>query len=179
MKVETGGVIQFDVKAVAEDGTFTGYASTFNNSDLGGDIVLPGAFTKSLTKRPAAKVKMLRAHDQSEPIGIWTSLAEDSKGLKATGQLTLDTTKGRETYALLKAGAMDGLSIGYKTVKADFDRAKGARLLKELDLGEISVVTFPMNPRATVSAVKSEEADARARAIISAATRAKEALSKL
>ena len=79
----------------------------------------------------------------------------------------------------MAAGAMDGLSIGYKTVKADFDRAKGARLLKELDLGEISVVTFPMNPRATVSAVKSEEADARARAIISAATRAKEALSKL
>lgn len=176
---EDGGVIEFEVKEVAEDGTFTGYASVFNNQNLGGDIVRPGAFGKSLTKRPASKVKMLRDHDSSEPIGVWTTITEDSRGLKATGKLITDTAKGWETYVLMKAGAMDGLSIGYKTVKADFDRAKGARLLKELDLGEISIVTFPMNPRATVSTVKSDQAGARARSIISAIHRAQEALRKL
>lgn len=173
---DTGDVIEFEVKEVAEDGTFTGYASTFNNPDLGGDIVLPGAFTKSLSKRPADKVKMLRGHDQSEPIGVWTDLAEDKKGLRASGKLIMETAKGWETYVLMKAGAMDGLSIGFRAIKSTFDRAKGARLLQELDVPEISVVTFPMNTRATVSAVKSEQADARARAIVSAINRAKEAL---
>lgn len=176
---ENGFAIELDIKALSDDGVFTGYASTFGNEDLGKDVVMPGAFEKSLQRRPAGRVKMLRGHDQSEPIGIWTDLREDAKGLKATGKLILDTVKGRETHALMKAGAMDGLSIGFRSLKDSFDRAKGVRFLKELDLPEISIVTFPMNPRATVSAVKSEEADARARAIISAATRAKEALLKL
>jgi HK97 family phage prohead protease len=154
---ETGICFEFDVKAVAEDGTFTGYASVFNVTDLGGDSVQPGAFTKSLKAKPASKIKMLRGHDTSEPIGIWTSIVEDSRGLKATGRLILDTNKGRETYALLKAGALDGLSIGYRTKKESFDQTKKIRLLNELELHEISVVTFPMLPTATISRVKSTD----------------------
>src|ERR1700742_4462086 len=117
---ETGDFFELDLKAVADDGSFSGYASLFGVTDLGGDVVQPGAFTKSLKSKPAAKVKMLRGHDTSEPIGVWTSIEEDSKGLKATGQLILDTVKGRETYALLKAGALDGLSIGYRTKKDSY-----------------------------------------------------------
>ncbi|MCK1313706.1 HK97 family phage prohead protease [Bradyrhizobium sp. 23] len=154
---ETGNCFEFDVKAVAEDGTFSGYASVFGVTDLGGDSVQPGAFTKSLKSKPAAKVKMLRGHDTSEPIGVWTSIVEDSRGLKATGRLILDTNKGRETYALLKAGALDGLSIGYRTKKESFDRTKKVRLLNELELHEVSIVTFPMNPTATISRVKSTD----------------------
>jgi uncharacterized protein len=154
---ETGGCLELDIKAITEDGTFTGYASLFGVTDLGGDSVQPGAFTKSLKAKPASKVKMLRGHDTSEPIGVWTSIVEDARGLKATGQLILDTVKGRETYALLKAGALDGLSIGYRTKKETFDRTKNVRMLNELELHEISIVTFPMLPTATISRVKSSD----------------------
>jgi HK97 family phage prohead protease len=154
---ETGNCLELDIKAVAEDGTFSGYASLFGVKDLGGDVVQPGAFTKSLKSKPAAKVKMLRGHDTSEPIGVWTSLAEDSRGLKATGQLILTTVKGRETYELLKAGALDGLSIGFRTKKETFDRKNNVRKLNELELHEISIVTFPMLPSATISRVKSTD----------------------
>jgi uncharacterized protein len=154
---ETGGCLELDIKTLAEDGTFTGYGSVFGVKDLGGDIVQSGAFTKSLKSKPASKVKMLRGHDTSEPIGVWTSIVEDAHGLKATGQLILETVKGRETHALLKAGALDGLSIGYRTKKETLDRKNNARLLNELELHEISIVTFPMNPTATISRVKSTD----------------------
>jgi uncharacterized protein len=157
LQKETGGCFEFDVKSIAEDGTISGYASFFGVTDLGGDSVQPGAFTKSLKSKPASKVKMLRGHDTSEPIGVWTSIIEDARGLKATGQLILDTVKGRETYALLKAGALDGLSIGYRTKKDSFDRTKKVRMLNELELHEISIVTFPMLPTATISRVKSTD----------------------
>src|SRR5882672_6554577 len=104
---ETGGCFEFDVKSIAEDGTFTGYASLFGVKDLGGDVVQAGAFTKSLKSKPASKVKMLLGHDASQPVGVWTSIAEDARGLKVTGQLILETVKGQETHALLKAGALD------------------------------------------------------------------------
>ncbi len=167
MSTEHGLALELDIKSVTEEGVFTGYASTFGNQDQGRDIVMPGAFAKSLSRRPAAKVKMLRGHDTGEPIGIWTDLKEDRKGLKATGRIILETSRGRETYALLKAGALDGLSIGFRTIKDRLDRAKGVRHLEEIDLAEISVVTFPMNTQATVTAVKSTDHD-RARAIVSA-----------
>lgn len=160
---QTGNCFELDVKAIQEDGTFTGYASLFGVTDLGGDAVQPGAFTKSLKSKPAAKVKMLRGHDTSEPIGVWSSIVEDARGLKATGQLILSTVKGRETYELLKAGALDGLSIGYRTKK---DTVKNnVRLLQELELHEISVVTFPMLPSATISRVKHTEFSRLVRAI--------------
>jgi HK97 family phage prohead protease len=175
MKNEFGFAFDFDVKAITAEGEFTGYAAIFNNEDLGRDVILPNAFTKSLQRRPAAKVKMLRQHDSDEPIGVWLDLAEDNKGLRAKGKLILDTVKGRETHALMRAGALDGLSIGFRTVKDRFDRAKGIRYLEEVDVPEISIVTFPLNPRATVSTVKGHDPE-RARALVAAINRAKEAL---
>lgn len=148
--------LAIDLKAVTNDGQFEGYASVFGEVDLGQDSVSPGAFAKSLKTRPAARVKMLRQHDQTEPIGVFSDIVEDAKGLKVKGKLILETVKGRETHALMKAGALDGLSIGYATKSARYDKAKGVRLLDELELHEISVVTFPMLPSATVSSVKSQ-----------------------
>lgn len=153
---EKGAVFELDTKAIGEDGTFHGYASVFGEVDLGRDIVQTGAFTKSLKTRPASRVKMLRDHDQREPIGIFIDIVEDAKGLKVTGKLILDTVKGRETHALMKAGALDSLSIGYRTKASRLDKAKGLRLLDEVELHEISVVTFAMLPTATISSVKSE-----------------------
>jgi len=175
MKNEFGFARDFDVKAVSDQGEFTGYAAVFNNEDMGHDVILPDAFTKSLQRRPASKIKMLFQHDPSAPIGIWLDLAQDPKGLRAKGKLILETVKGAETYALMRAGALDGLSIGFRTVKDRFDRAKGIRYLEELDVPEISIVTFPLNPRATIATVKSHNAE-RARALVQAIARAKEAL---
>lgn len=176
MKNEFGfAAFDFDTKAVSAEGEFVGYGAVFNNQDMGRDIIMPGAFTKSLTRRPASQVKMLRQHNSDEPIGIWTDLSEDGKGLRAKGKLILETVKGAETYALMRAGALDGLSIGFRSVKDRFDRAKGVRYLEELDVPEISIVTFPLNPRATVSTVKGHDPE-RARALVAAINRAKEAL---
>lgn len=175
MKSEWGFALDIDTKTISDEGEFTGYAAVFNNEDLGRDVIVPNAFTKSLQRRPAGKVKMLRQHDPEEPIGVWLDLIEDKKGLRAKGKLILDTVKGRETYALMRAGALDGLSIGFRTVKDRFDRAKGIRYLEEVDVPEISVVTFPLNPRATVSTVKGHDPE-RARALVAAINRAKEAL---
>jgi uncharacterized protein len=156
-KKETGNFFEFDVKAIADDGTFTGYASLFGVEDLGRDVVQAGAFTKSLKSKPASKVKMLRGHDTSEPIGVWDSIVEDARGLKVAGRLILGTVKGRETHELMKAGALDGMSIGYRTKKESFNRTKNVRMLEELELHEISVVVFPMLPTATISRVKSTD----------------------
>lgn len=148
--------LEIDVKSIAEDGTFTGYASVFGVKDRGRDIVMPGAFTKSLQTYPADRVKLLYQHEPNEPVGVWSKFEEDAKGLKATGRLILETTKGREIYALMKAGAIDGLSIGYRTIRDEMDRKQGARLLHEVELREVSLVTFPMNEAATVTSVKAE-----------------------
>lgn len=156
---ETGLFFELDTKAIGDDGLFVGYASIFGEVDLGRDAVQPGAFTKSLASKPATRVKMLREHNQTEPIGVWTDIVEDAKGLRVTGKLVLETTRGRETHALMKAGALDSLSIGYRTKSARLDRAKGVRLLDEVELHEISVVTFAMLPSATVSSVKSTTPD--------------------
>ncbi len=161
-KYNHGDTIDLDVKSVAADGSFTGYASTFGNTDRGGDVVMPGSFTKSLQKYPAARVKLLWQHDTSEPVGVWTSLVEDSKGLKAEGQLLLETARGREAHALMKAGALDGLSIGFRTIKDEVDRKSGVRRLHEIELREVSLVTFPMNEDATITGVKSNTNSFRA-----------------
>jgi len=145
--------IELDAKAVKDDGTFEGYASLFNVPDLGRDIVMPGAFTKSLGERPAQRVKMLWQHDPSKPLGAWRNISEDSKGLPVVGQLNMNVQLARETHALMKDGAIDGLSIGYVTDDHGFTK-EGFRQLKSVALHEISVVTFPMLPQATVSGVK-------------------------
>lgn len=145
--------IEFDAKGVKDDGAFEGYASTFGNVDAGYDVVMPGAFSKSLAMRPAQHIKMLWQHDPAQPIGIWTDASEDSKGLFVKGKLLKDVAKGAEAYALMKAGVIDSMSIGYRTMEADFTQS-GVRQLKEVGLYEVSLVTFPMNDQATVTTVK-------------------------
>ena len=143
----------FKLKKAEDDGTFEGYASVFGVVDQGNDVVERGAFEKSLATRTP---KMLWQHDPSQPIGVWTEVREDNHGLFVKGQLLPDVDKGREALALLRSGAMDGMSIGYRTVKAlAEDVGDRVRKLLELDLWEISLVTFPMLIQAQVTDVKS------------------------
>ena len=100
-----------DLKSVEADGTFAGYASLFGEVDLGQDLVMPGAFCDSLRSRGAQGVKLLFQHDPNEPIGVWLDLVEDGKGLFARGRLMPEVTRGREVLSLMRAGALDGLSI--------------------------------------------------------------------
>jgi len=137
------------------DGTFSGYASLFEKVDLGKDKIARGAFKKALQRQPAQSVRMLFQHDPSVPIGCWTTIREDQKGLWVEGRIVQDTPKGKEILELLRAGAIDGLSIGFKTVKSKTDKSSGIRTVHEADLWEISVVTFPMLPQARVDQVKS------------------------
>lgn len=137
---------------VTESGEISGYASKFGEVDDGGDIVQIGAFTKSLSRR---RPKMLWAHDPAQPIGVWSEMSEDESGLRVPGKIDLSVQRAREVHSLLKSGAIDGLSIGYRTALASKNE-KGQRLLKELDLWEVSLVTFPMLSSASVDAVKSD-----------------------
>ncbi len=148
---------RFDFKSVGGDGSFEGYASLFGAEDLGRDMVMPGAFRRSLARRGKHGVKLLYQHDPMEPIGIWTKITEDQRGLFVQGQLLDDVARSREVLSLMRAGAIDGLSIGYHVVKAQNDRKTGLRRLMEVDLWEISVVTFPMLPQARISAVKNKK----------------------
>lgn len=135
-------------------GRIDGYASLFGVTDSGGDIVMPGAFARSLARRGAAGVKMLWQHKASEPIGVWTSISEDRRGLKVAGTLDLSVARAREAFSLLRSGAIDGLSIGFRTGRAVADRKSGARKIYELDLWEVSIVTFPMLAQARIDTVK-------------------------
>ena len=143
-----------DLKAVEPDGSFEGYASLFHKEDLARDVVMPGAFRDSLQRRGAQGIKLLFQHDPNQPIGVWIDLAEDAKGLYAKGRLMAEVSRGREVLSLMRAGALDGLSIGFRTVKGVRDPRSGLRRLEAIDLWEISVVTFPMLPDARVTAVK-------------------------
>lgn len=130
-----------------------GYGSFFGETDRGGDIVMPGAYKASLAELKASggQVKMLWQHDPTQPIGVWDEVREDKRGLFVKGRILTDVEKGREAASLIEAGAIDGLSIGYRTVKAT-KNDKGQRLLKELELWEVSLVTFPMLPSARIGA---------------------------
>ncbi len=149
------------LSAVEADGTFSGYASLFGKPDLGRDMVLPGAFAASLRTRGPAGVKMLFQHDPNQPIGVWLAIREDGEGLFVKGKLTTEVAKAREVLSLMRAGALDGLSIGYRTVRGRTDAKTGIRSLIEVDLWEISVVTFPLLPEARVSAVKAARDEGR------------------
>lgn len=146
-----------------QKGMFSGYGSIFNNKDLGNDIVLEGAFAKSIAGKGAKGVKMLYQHKADEPIGVFDEIIEDKRGLKVKGRLAMGTQKGREVYELMKMGAIDGLSIGYRVAPkgANYDEKGKRRMIKEVDLMEISAVTFPMNPRARIQAVKGEQRSVR------------------
>jgi HK97 family phage prohead protease len=145
-----------ELKTLTDEGSFEGYASVFNVVDQGEDIVLPGAFTKTLKKRPASGVKMLLQHDWGNLVGVWDEIKEDEKGLYVKGHLLLDLHNAQQAHILLKAGALDAMSIGYRTVKSTRDDQNGPRKLVEVDLWEVSLVTFPMNPAAKVRGVKGE-----------------------
>ena len=127
-----------------EDGSFEGYASVFNNKDLGNDVIKPGAFSKSVYDKKPKQIKLLYQHKTDEPIGVIDKLEEDKRGLKIKGRLAMGTQKGKEVYELMKMGADD-----YKYS----DKLK-KRTITNLDLMEVSMVTFPMNPKAKVTKVK-------------------------
>ncbi|KAB1072817.1 HK97 family phage prohead protease [Methylobacterium planeticum] len=129
------------------DGHFTGYASLFGVPDLGRDVVVRGAFAGSLARRGPAGVRLLWQHDPAEPIGRWLALREDARGLLVEGRLNLAVQRAREVDALMREGGLDGLSIGFRTLSAAPDRA-GYRRLSAVDLWEISLVTFPLQPGA-------------------------------
>lgn len=137
------------------DGSFSGYASLFGVVDLGNDVMDAGAFTRSLERRHASGIRMLWQHEASEPIGIWTTIREDAQGLYVEGRLAKGVARARETLELMRSKAVDGLSVGFRTVKARKDARTGVRHITEADLWEISVVTFPMQPAARIGQVKS------------------------
>lgn len=131
------------------EGRFAGYASVFNKLDSGGDIVLPGAFAKSLAKR-RGRIRLLFQHDPKEPVGTWESMGEDGHGLFVSGRLVPGVPRSDALRRLIENRALDGLSIGFRTVKAS--RRDGNRLLHEIDLYEVSIVTFPMMEDARIAA---------------------------
>lgn len=152
----------FEIKEIGEDGTFSGYGSVFNELDSYKDVVVKGAFEESLAKK---KPSLLWQHRSGEPVGVYTEVREDDHGLFVAGKLALKTVRGAEAYELLKMGAISGLSIGYVTNDDSYDRETGITTLKEIDLWEVSLVTFPANESARVSAVKNiDEIDTLAQA---------------
>ncbi|MFO0273184.1 MAG: HK97 family phage prohead protease [Betaproteobacteria bacterium] len=151
--------VGFQVKALSDDGMIEGYGSVFGVRDSYSDIVAAGAFKSSLAAHKAAGTMpaLLWQHRSDEPIGVWTSMVEDQKGLAVVGQLAMDTTRGREAHALLKMRAINGLSIGFYSKEWKYDTENDVRTLTEVDLWETSLVTFPSNSAARVTAVKSIE----------------------
>lgn len=150
---------KFEVKALGEDGVFSGYGSVFGVKDSYGDIVVPGAFSESLAahRKAGTMPALLWQHDSDEPIGAYIEMYEDNVGLFVKGQLALKTEGGNDAYELLKLKAISGLSIGYVTEEEETDRVAGVTKLTKLSLWEVSLVTFPANTSARVSAVKSIE----------------------
>lgn len=144
------------------DGTVEGYASLFGEIDQARDMVMRGAFAATLRQRSVQRVPMLFQHDPAEPVGVWLELREDHRGLYARGRLIPEVARGRELLSLLRAGAIDGLSIGFRTVKGRIDPKTRVRSLLAIDLWEISIVTFPLLAGARVRAVKQASSPPRA-----------------
>lgn len=127
--------------AIDADGRFSGYASLFNRRDASGDVVMAGAFAQSLVRR-RDRIRLLFQHDPKEPVGIWEAIGEDALGLFVAGRLVPGVPRADALKRLIENGALDGLSIGFRTVRAS--RAGGVRQLWQIELFEISIVTFPM-----------------------------------
>lgn len=149
------------IKAAGEDGSIEGYGSVFGVRDAYDDVIASGAFQKSLAEHKTAGTlpAMLWQHDSGEPIGVWTDMGEDAHGLRIKGQLALETTRGREAHALLKMGALNGLSIGFMSKQWAYDRDTDVRTLTEVDLWEVSLVTFPANRASRITNVKAADVD--------------------
>ena len=149
------------IKATGEDGSVEGYGSVFGVRDSYDDVIAGGAFGGSIKahKAEGTMPAMLWQHDAGQPIGIWTDMTEDAKGLHIKGKLALDTVKGKEAHALLKMGALNGLSIGFVSKQWAYDRETEVRTLTEIELWEVSLVTFPANEKARVTNVKASPDD--------------------
>lgn len=147
------------IKAAGDDGSVEGYGSVFGVRDNYDDVIAKGAFAETLKghKEAGTMPAMLWQHNSSEPIGIWTVMSEDDNGLRIQGKLALDTVRGKEAHALLKMGALNGLSIGFMSKQWAYDRETEVRTLTEIDLWEVSLVTFPANEKARVTNVKSAD----------------------
>jgi HK97 family phage prohead protease len=153
---------RFDGELALKDGAvIAGHASLFGAADQGGDVVQKGAYGASLARltREGHGVKMLWQHDPARPIGVWDEVREDERGLYVKGRLLLEVQAAREAHVLLQAGAIDGLSIGYRTLRAE-KATGGQRHLHEIELWEVSLVTFPMLPQARVHAAEADAAEA-------------------
>ena len=142
------------IEDISQSGRFSGYASVFGEVDMGNDIVERGAFSRYLGKHSPSDIRMLFQHNPDEPVGVWEVIREDNKGLFVTGKLSNATNRGRELSDLMRQGAIDGLSIGFKTVRSKKNKNSNIRTILEADLWEISIVTFPMQAGARVEAVK-------------------------
>src|SRR3954467_117800 len=149
--------------SLSPDGAVEGYASLFGEVDQARDMVMPGAFAQTLKQRGLRKIPMLFQHDPAEPVGVWLEIAEDFRGLRARGRLIPDVMRAKELLSLIKAGAIDGLSIGYRTVRGQIDPKSRVRRLYQVDLWEISIVTFPLLNGARVSAGKQQRKLSRLR----------------
>jgi len=150
--------LQLTLKSVSETGEFAGYGSVFGVKDSHSDIVIPGAYQKSLAAWEAKGrlPALLWMHDMKEPIGIYTLMREDDIGLYVEGRLLINEDPlAKRAHAHMKAGSLSGLSIGYVLNDYEYDPDKGAFVLKEIDLWEVSLVTFPSNEEARIAEVKS------------------------
>lgn len=145
------------VKAVGDGGEIEGYASVFGVLDTWADIIAAGAFSATIKAHKAAGTMpaMLWQHDGDDPIGVWSEMAEDANGLRIKGRLCMETACGKEAHALLKMGAINGLSVGFVTKSYEYDTETDVRTITEVDLWEVSLVTFPSNSKARVTSVKS------------------------
>ncbi|MEE5042911.1 HK97 family phage prohead protease [Pseudomonas alliivorans] len=148
--------VPFELKAVDEAGNFEGYAAVFNNVDLGDDVILPGAFTRVKTTR-GGKLKLALYHDLTRLVGS-ADYTQDDHGLLLKGKVNLAVSYARDAYELMKSEILDSMSIGFNTIKADFEDRAGrrVRIIKEAELWEASFVPFGMNPEAQVLTVKSD-----------------------
>lgn len=148
--------VPFEVKAVDDAGNFEGYASVFNNVDLGDDVILPGAFVKVKTTR-AGRLKLALFHDLTRLVGS-ADFKQDDHGLYLKGQINLKVSYARDAYELMKEGTLDSMSIGFNTITASYEERSGRdiRIIKEAELWEASIVPFGMNPEAQVLSVKSD-----------------------
>jgi uncharacterized protein len=148
------------LRSLGEDGMVEGYGSVFGVRDSYGDVIEPGAFKASLAGHKSAGTMpaMLWQHDPSEPIGVWTDMSEDKGGLLVKGKLA-DTQRGRDARTLMKLNAINGLSIGFVATGKSWKEEDGTstRVLTGIDLWEVSLVTFPANPAARVTSIKSAD----------------------
>ncbi len=173
--------LDFEVRfAPGDEGRFSGYAAIFDEPNSFGEILKRGAFRKTLREHARRKTRpgLFWMHDPAEPIGVWSAITEDEKGLKVDGQLVLETARGLEAHALLKAGALNGLSIGFRA-RGSERGPNGVRVLTDVELIEISLVSLPAASKARVTKVRNHgRVDASAAAFVAAVRKAAGSLSR-